>query len=706
MMRVEIKPSDPARVRRLKERFSLSLLAATVLERRGVDSDEEMMFTLESDAVYLHSPFECDDVFSAVDRIGDAIESDERILIFGDRDVDGVTAAAIMYRGLKDAGAKDVSTRLPRGDEPYGLTMAQVAEIQEKGYSLVITVDCGISAIEEVRTLERSGIDVIVLDHHIPGEELPPAAAIFDPLVPGCGYPFTGLAGCAVAAKMVWALKFSQTDFFSSECILLHAEPRNGTIRINAVRLENLIETDRISEELVEGAMSIERTRLMDFLAVGLPVFVLDGDTERNMLRKAFGSGVDISLIDIRQRLDSIMPSARGRSLFDLAMLSRAVRYRDGDREMEALLSLFRSMAFYSEPSLSSGFDRYLQLAAIGTTADLMPMRNENKIIVRRGLRLLGERPLECLKPLLGRQNLAGKRLNTRDISFYVAPVINAAGRMGDPDTALSLLLCDDIREAEALTDRLLELNRKRQKGEEDALSLIAGKAAESKEALGGKMIIVSDSRIPRGLTGALASKLQKEHAVPAIVMSESEDRVFASMRSSGGCNARSFLSLFASFFDDFGGHRFAAGFSMPSGNRERFIEVASGYAATLDESGGEAEAVEADAEIPPQYMTEDLWKISQMLEPYGQENGELRFSIHGAEIAEVYPNKGDSRVLRFAVRFGSFIWPALWWSPDDRERYARGMRADIVFTPDINYWKGQSKMQIIVQAMSEAGSD
>ena len=163
-MRVEIKPSDPARVRRLKERFSLSLLAATVLERRGVDSDEEMMFTLESDAVYLHSPFECDDVFSAVDRIGDAIESDERILIFGDRDVDGVTAAAIMYRGLKDAGAKDVSTRLPRGDEPYGLTMAQVAEIQEKGYSLVITVDCGISAIEEVRTLERSGIDVIVTD--------------------------------------------------------------------------------------------------------------------------------------------------------------------------------------------------------------------------------------------------------------------------------------------------------------------------------------------------------------------------------------------------------------------------------------------------------------------------------------------------------------------------------------------------------------
>ena len=704
MMRVEIKPSDPARVRRLKERFSLSLLAATVLERRGIDSDEEMMFTLESDAVYLHSPFECDDVFSAVDRIGDAIESDERILIFGDRDVDGVTAVAIMYRGLKEAGAKDVSTRLPRGDEPYGLTLAQVAEIQEKGYSLVITVDCGISAIEEVRTLERSGIDVIVLDHHIPGEELPPAAAIFDPLVPGCGYPFTGLAGCAVAAKMVWALKFSQTDFYSSECILLHAEPRNGTIRINAVRLENLIETDRISEELVEGAMSIERTRLMDFLAVGLPVFVLDGDTERNMLRKAFGSGVDISLIDIRQRLDSIMPSARGRSLFDLAMLSRAVRYRDGDREMEALLSLFRSMAFYSEPSLSSGFDRYLQLAAIGTTADLMPMRNENKIIVRRGLRLLGERPLECLKPLLGRQNLAGKRLNTRDISFYVAPVINAAGRMGDPDTALSLLLCDDIREAEALTDRLLELNRKRQKGEEDALSLIAGKAAESKEALGGKMIIVSDSRIPRGLTGALASKLQKEHSVPAIVMADvNNERISASMRCSEEHDAKAFLSSFSSLFDDYGGHRCAAGFSMPHDRKEILLQMMEGVVMSMDESEAEGGELTADATIPPDYMTMGLWRLSSLLEPFGQENEALRLLIRNAVITDIASAKPDQKLMRFSLRYGVYAWPAVWWTPHDRERFRKGMHVDVLFTPDVNFWKGVEKEQLSIVDMEES---
>ena len=693
------RDADRDIIRAISKKYQCDILVATILARRQITKNSEILFFLEKDPRFLHNPFLFKEMEDAVDRILQAAEEKEKVLIFGDRDVDGVTASAIMYRGLREAGAEDVSVRLPEGDEPYGLTMAQVDEILEKGYTLVITVDSGITSIDEIRKLEKNGIDAIVLDHHIPGDSLPPAAAIFDPLVAGSGYPFTGLAGCAVAAKIVWALRFSQTDMYESECILLHAEPRNGTIRIEAARLENLIETDRIVEELVEGAMSIERTRLIDFLAVNLPIFVLDSDTERNMLRKAFGNSVDISLIDIRGRLESVIPSARGRSLFDLAMISRAVRYKDGEKEMETLISLFRSMMFYSSPSISTGFDKYLQLAAIGTIADLMPMKNENRIIVRRGLKLMSERPLECLKPLLGRQNLAGKKLNTRDISFYVAPVLNAAGRMGNPVTALSLLLTDDIREAETITDKLLELNRKRQKNEEEALSMIADKAAASREQLGGKMIIISDERIPRGLTGAIASKLAKQYTSPSIVMAETEERVFASMRCQKGFNARSFLSVFSSFFDDFGGHKFAAGFSMPAENKDKFIEAVSGYALTLDESE-ENEEIEADAEIPGEYMTEKLWEISQLLEPYGQENEPLQFSIHKAEIAEIYPNKGDSRVLRFAVRYGRFIWPALWWSPDDRDKYSKGMHVDIVFTPDINYWKGQSKLQIIIQAM------
>ena len=231
-MNVSIPQSDNAKVRAIKERYSLDLLSATVLERRGARSGEDLLYYLENDVIYHHSPFEAEDVPVAGDRIIDAIDEDERILVFGDRDVDGVTAAAIMVRSLRKLGAKDVSYRLPMGDEPYGLTADSVSEILEKGYTLVITVDCGISSISEIATLERSGVDVIVLDHHIAGDELPPAAAIFDPRVEGAGYPFPGLAGCAVSAKMAWALNFARTPLYGSECIVLHAEPRNGTVRM------------------------------------------------------------------------------------------------------------------------------------------------------------------------------------------------------------------------------------------------------------------------------------------------------------------------------------------------------------------------------------------------------------------------------------------------------------------------------------------
>lgn len=699
-MKVRIASSDPSRVRSLKEKYSLSLLAATILERRGVEAGEDVMYFLESDTVYLHSPFESDDIYTAVDRINDAIEENERILIFGDRDVDGVTATAIMARTLRKLGAENVFTRLPSGDEPYGLTSDSVSEILDKGYTLVITVDCGISSVEEIRALERNGVDVIVLDHHIPGEELPPAAAIFDPRVSGSGYPFESLAGCAVAAKTAWALFFSRTPLFGCGCILLHAEPRNGTIRINAVRLEDLVETDRITEEVVEGAFSIERTRLIDFLAVGLPVIVLDSDTELNMLRKAFGSGVDISLIDMRPQLEALMPSASGHSLFDLSARSRAARYRDGDREIETLVSLFRSVSIYSDKSLSSDFDDLLQFAAIGTIADLMPMKDENRIIVKRGLRMLSERPLNCFKYLMGKQNLAGKKLNTRDVSFYIAPVLNAAGRMGNPMNALSLLLTDDLSEAEGFTETLLQMNRERQKGEEDALEAVRTAAFESFEALGGKMVIISDGSIPRGLTGAIASKVSKQYSVPCIVMASVDGRISASMRCGRDFNARSFLSLFSDLFLDFGGHQCAAGFSMPEENGERFIRMAESYVRSMDEKEEVDMEITADADIPEEYMTADLWKLYELLEPYGQENEELKFSLRHAQIYEIYPSRGDSKVFRFAVKFGRNIWPALWWTPHNREEFSKGTFVNLVFSPDINYWKGQSKMQMVIEEM------
>ena len=702
-MDIIIPVSDPGKVRALKERFSLDLLTATILERRGLDKAEDAVYYLETDTIYQHSPLECDDVYTAIDRINTAIEEEESILIFGDRDVDGVTGSAILYRGLKKLGAKNLFVRLPEGDEPYGMTENTVKEILEKGYTLVITVDNGISAVDEIRELQKNGVDVVILDHHIPGDVLPGAVAIFDPKISGSGYAFENLAGCAVAAKMIWALSFSRTPLFGSECIVLHAEPRNGSIRINAVRLENLIEIDRITEEVIEGGgLSSAKDKLMDFLAVNLPILVLDEDTEKKMLRRAFGNNVDISLVDIRPKLEVVMPRARNHSLFDLAMLSRAARYRDGDREIETLVSLFRSISIYSYPSLSKEYDDLMQLAAIGTIADLMPMKDENRIIVKRGLRLLSERPLMCLQSLLGRQNLAGKNINTRDISFYVAPVLNAAGRLGHPMDAFSLLTSEDPVEADGLTENLLAMNRQRQANEENTLSLVRDKARESFEHLDGKFVIVADEAIPRGLTGAIASRLSKEYSVPSVVMATiDKERISASMRCSKKYDAKSFLSTFAPLFDDYGGHRCAAGFSMSYENKDKLLMMMESVVLAMD-SEAQHEEIMADAVIPPEYMTTGLWRLSSMLEPFGQENEALRLYIKDAVITDITQPKQDQRMMRFSVRFGVYSWPALWWEPEDRDSYKKGMHVNIVFSPDVNYWRGTEKEQLLIYEMEK----
>ncbi len=707
-MEIKIPLSDPGKVRAIKERFSLDLLSATVLERRGLENPSDALWYLETDIIYQHSPLECDDVHTAIERIESAIEEEEKVLIFGDRDVDGVTGSSILYRGLKKLGLKNLSVRLPEGDEPYGMTENTVEEILASGYTLVITVDNGISAVSEIEMLEKNGVDVIVLDHHLPGEELPGAVALFDPKVLGSGYQFDGLSGCAVAAKMIWALSFSRTPLYGSECIVLHAEPRNGSIRINAVRLENLIEIDRITEEIIEGGGSMTaKEHLMDFLAVGLPVLVLDEETEKKMLRRAFGNGVDISLVDIRGKLDEMMPRYRSHSLFDLAMLSRAARYSDGDREIETLVSLFRSLSIYSYPSLSKEYDELLELVAIGTIADLMPMKNENRLIVKRGLRMLSDKPIDCLKPILGRQNLTGKRLNTRDISFYIAPVINAAGRLGHPMDAFALLTTDDPAEAEGLTENLLSMNRERQGMEENALSLIHSQAAESFERNASRFVIAGGDNIPRGLTGALASKLSKEYSVPAIVIADTGDgRVSGSMRCSDRFDAKAFLSTFQSLFDDYGGHRCAAGFSLQSENKENLLKMMESVISTLSDSETEKRELEADAKIPPEYMTTGLWRLSELLEPFGQENESLRLYIKDALITDVTPPKPGQHLLRFSLRFGTYSWPCIWWEPHDRESFKKGAHVNVLFSPDVNYWRGVAKEQLLINEMEISQSE
>ncbi len=696
-------PVSAQEMRRLHEQYGLDVLSASILARRGQTSSEQVKFFLEQELTYLHNPFLFDDMEEVVDRINEAVAEGEKVCVIGDRDVDGITSTALLVQELRSMGL-DVSYQLPEGDDPYGMTLSGVDKAHEDKVTLMITVDCGISNFAEIAHAHSLGIDTIVLDHHISGNTLPPALAIIDPKMPGSGYPFEHLAGCGVVAKVIWALRFSQTDFYREECLLLHAQPGHDTIIIQAMRIQNLLVIDRVIEEVNPGLISVSQSKVLSFLSCGLPILVLDAQAELVQLKQAFGKKVDVHLVEMRPQMEAVMPVMKNKGLFALSNLSRAIKYSSfGRDELQVLYTLFIAYCMKRYPSLDSDYESILDLVAIGTVADLMPMEDENRILVKRGLKVLTQGRRESLLPLFSMQNLLGKQLSTSDISWQISPVINASGRMGKPSVALEMMLSTDPGQAEELAGQLLRLNKERQKLGEDAWTRLLAMAKESFEATGSKLVVVEDSTLSRGITGVMASRLLKQFNAPAIVLATvGEERVSASMRSPDSFNAREFLSRFSDLFLDYGGHACAGGFSMDVSQLKVFKQRVMDEIDTMDCLPEEVEEVTIDCTLPEAYMTPDIIKVVEFFEPYGEKNPPLVLLMEGAVIEniQVMNNKnGSVQHVKMTLAFGQYKWPALYWSAADRigKDFDVGTAVDIVFRLGRNYFRNQESLQITI---------
>lgn len=696
-------PVSAQEMRRLHEQYGLDVLSASILARRGQTSSEQVKFFLEQELTYLHNPFLFDDMEEVVDRINEAVAEGEKVCVIGDRDVDGITSTALLVQELRSMGL-DVSYQLPEGDDPYGMTLSGVDKAHENNVTLMITVDCGISNFAEIAHAHSLGIDTIVLDHHISGDTLPPALAIIDPKMSGSGYPFEHLAGCGVVAKVIWALRFSQTDFYREECLLLHAQPGHDTIIIQAMRIQNLLVIDRVIEEVNPGLISVSQSKVLSFLSCGLPILVLDAQAELVQLKQAFGKKVDMHLVEMRPQMEAVMPVMKNKGLFALSNLSRAIKYSPfGRDELQVLYTLFVAYCMKRHPSLDSDYESILDLVAIGTVADLMPMEDENRILVKRGLKVLTQGRRESLQPLFSMQNLLGKQLSTSDISWQISPVINASGRMGKPSVALEMMLSTDLGQAEELAGQLLRLNKERQKLGEDAWTRMLAMAKESFEASGSKLVVVEDSTLSRGITGVMASRLLKQFNAPAIVLATvGEERVSASMRSPDSFNAREFLSRFSDLFLDYGGHACAGGFSMDVSQLKVFKQRVMDEVDTMDCLPEEVEEVVIDCTLPEAYMTPDIIKVVEFFEPYGEKNPPLVLLMEGAVIEniQIMNNKnGSVQHVKMTLAFGQYKWPALYWSAADRigKDFDVGTAVDVVFRLGRNFFRNQESLQITV---------
>ncbi|MDD3996087.1 MAG: single-stranded-DNA-specific exonuclease RecJ [Sphaerochaetaceae bacterium] len=705
------KPVAVEDVRKLNERFGVDYLTASLLARRGITNNDQIKFYLETDIQYLHNPFLFEEMEMFVDRITAAVEEHEKVWIYGDRDVDGITATVLLKTELENMGIETFWS-LPNGDEPYGLGIAAIDRAYEQGVTLAITVDCGISNHEEIEYARSLGIDVLITDHHIAGDVIPGALAVIDPKLTGCGYPFAHLAGCGVVAKCVWALRFSKTDLYQEELLFLHAmpgntEPGNETVIIEAVRMKNMLVEDRIREEIVPGLMRIDQSRLVRFLDRQRPIFAFDVDTEQSLLARAFGSSIEIALVDIQALLEQSIEQITGKSLFNLKQHCRSIQYLDNASELDVLIAMFNAYVLKKHTSLSKDFESLLDLVAVGTIADLMPMTDENRIMVRKGLSVLSNTGRTGLRALTNIQNLTGKILSTTDIGWQLTPVINAAGRMGKPDIAARLLMAAHEQESTELVQNLIAMNRERQRQGEQFWDLLKGKADASHSDFEGKFLYLEERAVSRGMTGVLASRFLKKYNKPCLVVAYiDDDRVTGSMRSPTNFNTREFLRKFQDLYIDFGGHHCAGGFSMLQENLPEFKRRLEEAIELMEDEDEKDEEVRIDVELPPEYLMPSLIKLVESFEPYGEGNPPLQFYIRNATIENVqYLNNAKNDApghLKLQVKYGKFGWPALYWGAADLvgKEFDTQDPIDMIFRLGRNYYRNNETLQLTVVAL------
>ena len=697
-------------VKALCDLYGVDALTASIMVRRGITQANDVLYFKESDLRFLHNPFLFSNMEDAVDRITSAKEEGEKILIFGDRDVDGVSATAILYTYLQKSGY-DVSWRLPVGDDAYGLSMQAVDDFAKDYGSLIITVDCGISNAAEVAHARELGIDVIVTDHHNPPETLPDASAILDPKVKDSGYPFADISGAAVSYKLVEALRFSESELYKAEIALLNVRPAETEgVYIDCVKVRNLVRTASLSEHIRGGGISIAQTKLPEFLK-GAQIFTWNEEAVKKQLSDIFGRGVEFNTADLRPEVSKLIPSLSRMSLLAAKDASRIAKYSAHPiSEIDGFYNIFVSFAEKKIETKQILADRQndLELVAVAAIADIMPLKDENRILVKAGLDAINEGKVRPgLVELFSRLSVAGKKISSSDLSWTVIPALNAAGRMGESNAALEMLISPDADVREKRAEEIIALNEKRKAFVGDAASVTAIQAEESFERCGKKLCVVVDERINKGVTGILASRLMAKYKTPAIVITFIDgDVAVGSMRSCRGLNATDFLASLGDIFISYGGHNCAAGFSFPKEKLPLVTERLKNAALhiVLDP---ESDTLDVDAELPAPYLSPAILSVVDAFEPFGEGNREIVFLSKALPVTDAtLVGKSERRHLKITFDCGKYKFPALFWGEGERlgRDFNKGDVLDVLYSMNRNTFNGAVTPQMIITDFVRSG--
>jgi len=571
-------PHDRAIVGRISQDLRCTPLLAQVLASRGVLSGADAKVFLDAKMTDLHAPALLPGVDEAADRIVSALKANRRITIYGDYDVDGVTATSILWHCLKIAGAR-VDYYIPsRLEEGYGLNCDAIRKLHEEDPSrLVVTVDCGICSLVEADLARQLGLELIITDHHTMLDQLPQAAGVVHPRLPGGTYPFGELCGAGVSFKVAWA---------------------------------------------------------------------------------------------VCQRLG------------------------DGQRATPAMREYLKSA---------------VALAAIGTIADVVPLVGENRILVKFGLeilrRYLAGAPMEQSIPGLEMLiKIAGlhehKEISAEDIAFGIAPRINAAGRLGQARLAVELLTTTNRQRAAQLADYLNQLNKDRQTVERKMAKQAREMVDEHPEWGNDPALVLAHPEWHPGVIGILASRMVDHYQRPAIMIAinEAEQTGQGSGRSFAGFDLHAGLTACSSHLIGYGGHRFAAGLRVPSGQIDAFRADFLKHVATAHVFDAADKEVAVDAEVVLADLTHSALKDLERLGPFGSAHAKPVFAATRCELVEP-PTKmgGGERHLSLKVRqFNKVLRAVAFGKADWADEIARSPGPiSICFAPGFNRYKGYESVEL-----------
>lgn len=704
-------PISKAQVEELQKKYNLDSLSASIMLRRGITSGKDILYFMEDDLRFQHSPFCFTAMEDAVDRIMSAQEEKERVLIFGDRDVDGVTATTVLFNCLSSLGI-DVRYRLPLGDDVYGLSMAAVDDFAKDNGTLIITVDCGISNNAEIAHAADLGMDIIVLDHHNPPAALPSPAIIVNPKLEDSGYPFKDISGCAVVYKVVSALRFSLSKWYKQEMALIHVQQKqDGTALIECIKIRNLVPVSRLSETVVPGQTSLSHTKIPQYLQGQLLLSWNAKETAR-ALQQLFGSGVEFNLLDIQSKVGEKIPQMAHLGLEKIKNMSKIARY--GNHEATEIGGFYNIFVTYIRQSLRQEFphipeqeEKDLQLVALAALADIMPMKDENRIFVRNALSSINkDRIRPGLKELMAKVNLLGKRITSTDLSWVLVSHLNAAGRLGHPELAAELFLTETASERERVAQKIVDLNKERKQLSLDAWNYAAIQAKNSIPAHNGKLCIVIDERINRGVSGILAGRLVAAYDVPAMAVTFVENTAIGSMRSCRGYDVTAFLDTMSDIFINHGGHNFAAGFSFYRSRLPEFEAKVQELSAGIKLDSSRSDIFDIDAEIPVSLLTPTLLDIVDKFEPFGESNAALLFMTRKLKIIDaLVMGKGEKQHLKLTVDCGKYKWVCLFWNEGERlnRDFSLGDFVDIIYKVERSTFNGMETPQLILSDIQKS---